>query len=892
MSLPIRSSDDARRNVEQSQSRIASSNNKDEALENAVKAAEAAMNALKLAKDPAEKERYSATVARLLKDAEDIKEGKNWGEQSEPNRSSHGPVRELREQSSTRPLPKSEQILLLKASYLNGFKFPPWTSSPHLNEFELGADNTLFTDEADLPLSDFQEEVFDDWKRPSEALPPPAWVNGDSSRSGPIMDVAGSVDLVQDAATDCSVVASLCAGRARVERGHARISRAIIYPHDEKTGRPLMSKNGKYILRLNFNGCMRRVIIDDRLPVSSTSRVIHVIDRRNPGLLWPALLEKAYLKVRGGYDFPGSNSGTDLWILTGWIPEQVFLQSDELDPHQLWRRISNAFNYGDVMITMGTGKMTAKTEKELGLAGEHDYAVLELREVNNQRLVLVKNPWCEGTSWRGKFKAKNETGNSIEGRNEASVAFDEGLVHSSRDLLNADEQLSPGTFWMDLDNVIQHFESIYLNWNPGLFSHRQDLHFGWDLSSPEIGQSKLRGRFASLKDHPQYAVTARAGGVVWILLWRHFRNAISSAATAEEIESGKYDIDLTGHINLAAFASGGRRVFSPEKHLSMGWYVDSPQTLLRLDDCEPGKSYTIVPLEQDLIAASHNFTLTAFSNSALELIEAAPKHPFSYTLISAWTKDTAGGNAHSKKYSVNPQFSLTIQRKTRMTLLLESNDDALNVHVKLVHGHGKRIHTIRSKDIIVDSKDYRRRCCITELSELQAGQYTIITSTFEPQQLGDFSLTVGSAEPVQIKQLPKQDAGRLTIPLDKIVFIGERRIAAIKINPLRLINLCAVVRRISGDVNRSLARASIEIGFGSERRILTASADREYTDSAEDIRVPELDLTPAMKRYGDIWLVIERMYATTEGHDERFSIELLVDQPDSVEFGTWNFWDD
>ena len=88
----------------------------------------------------------------------------------------------------------------------------------------------------------------------------------------------------------------------------------------------MLSSNGKYILRLYFNGCPRAVIIDDRLPVSRSPRMLHVIDRNNPSLLWPALVEKAYLKVRGGYDFPGSNSGTDLWVLTGWIPEQIFLQ--------------------------------------------------------------------------------------------------------------------------------------------------------------------------------------------------------------------------------------------------------------------------------------------------------------------------------------------------------------------------------------------------------------------------------------------------------------------------------------------------------------------------------------------------------------------------------------
>ena len=91
----------------------------------------------------------------------------------------------------------------------------------------------------------------------------------------------------------------------------------------------MISPNGKYIVQLHFNGCSRSVVIDDRLPVSHSSRVLHVADRNNPSLLWPALVEKAYLKVRGGYDFPGSNSGTDLWVLTGWIPEQIFLQRQD-----------------------------------------------------------------------------------------------------------------------------------------------------------------------------------------------------------------------------------------------------------------------------------------------------------------------------------------------------------------------------------------------------------------------------------------------------------------------------------------------------------------------------------------------------------------------------------
>jgi calpain-7 len=105
-----------------------------------------------------------------------------------------------------------------------------------------------------------------------------------------------------------------------------QLLRYLMYPLDDSSLRPAASENGKYVFRMHFNGCFRTVVIDDRLPSSSNERTLFVTDRQNPQLIWPALIEKAYLKVRGGYDFPGSNSGTDLSVITGWIPEQMSLQ--------------------------------------------------------------------------------------------------------------------------------------------------------------------------------------------------------------------------------------------------------------------------------------------------------------------------------------------------------------------------------------------------------------------------------------------------------------------------------------------------------------------------------------------------------------------------------------
>lgn len=184
------------------------------------------------------------------------------------------------------------------------------------------------SDDAIFALSETQRATLVGWKRPRDAfnLPDTAHaLESDATFESLFMDTSKPIDLAQDVTTDCSVVAGLSAA-IKILTGKQSVLSTIIYPFDHAKRRPGFSSSGKYVLRLNFNGCYRRVVIDDRLPVSTGRGKFFVFDLNQNCLLWPALLEKAYLKVRGGYDFPGSNSGTDLWVLTGWIPEQIFLQ--------------------------------------------------------------------------------------------------------------------------------------------------------------------------------------------------------------------------------------------------------------------------------------------------------------------------------------------------------------------------------------------------------------------------------------------------------------------------------------------------------------------------------------------------------------------------------------
>jgi calpain-7 len=145
------------------------------------------------------------------------------------------------------------------------------------------------------------------------------------------------------------------------------------------------------------------------LPLFSTST--------NRTELWVSLLEKAYFKVKGGYNH-GSLAVDDMQILFGWIPEIIEMETSNFEPTITWLRLFKSFHEGECMLVMCTGHFFDTEElkhndqsvsinrisKETGLLDLHAYACLDLQHIPERNLFLVKlrNPWGN-YRWKGRF---------------------------------------------------------------------------------------------------------------------------------------------------------------------------------------------------------------------------------------------------------------------------------------------------------------------------------------------------------------------------------------------------------------------------------------------------------------------------------------------------------
>ena len=155
-----------------------------------------------------------------------------------------------------------------------------------------------------LALAPKQKSELIQWLRLSEITDDPRMVANASIEP---------LSIKQTVVSDCSFVASLIvAALYEIRFGKALIS-SILYPKNA-AGKPIYNPSGKYSVKLHINGVPRKVLVDEMLPVGRHNQLL-CSHSKNRNEFWISILEKAYMKVMGGYDFPGSNSVSNQRVL-------------------------------------------------------------------------------------------------------------------------------------------------------------------------------------------------------------------------------------------------------------------------------------------------------------------------------------------------------------------------------------------------------------------------------------------------------------------------------------------------------------------------------------------------------------------------------------------------
>jgi hypothetical protein len=95
---------------------------------------------------------------------------------------------------------------------------------------------------------------------------------------------------------------------------------------------PQYNPNGKYVVRLYWMGCWRKITVDDLCPFDDQDRIL-LPQTQNGTELWPMLLAKGLIKVisldfNGGtsFSYPELGDASVIHALTGWLPEIIPLQ--------------------------------------------------------------------------------------------------------------------------------------------------------------------------------------------------------------------------------------------------------------------------------------------------------------------------------------------------------------------------------------------------------------------------------------------------------------------------------------------------------------------------------------------------------------------------------------
>ncbi|CDR96762.1 calpain family cysteine protease domain containing protein, putative [Babesia bigemina] len=532
-------------------------------------------------------------------------------------------------------------------------------------------------------------------------------------------------------------------------------------------------------VKLYFNGIARCVVVDDWVPIRADGRLLcaHSSDRTE---CWVSILERAFVKLNGGrYTIRGTNPGIDIYHLTGWIPDIVYLQPSGCIPsgvaasadrsankwNDMWDVIYAGFCGGSCVVCLGTSDFADALpvgqdrpegiSVSSGIVSDHAYSMIDMKEVQMPnkrriRLMYLKNPWGS-ISWTKRFSPSDKTSWTPE------------MQKTLNYVPNASED--NGMFWIEWNDVLKWFSHLYVAWKPSLFRSRVTLHHVWEPSSHFLDSWAPDDMSLSLYN-PQFSVVISFGSsnsaTLWLMLIQHRVNfedplkylAMHVFSSRDAVVcpvlpdvQGVYNngecILLKLIVKLSSFSE------SPGKHMLTG----DPVIAHTLDD--ESSVTVLVSYYSRKLERAIPFTIRALCSRPIKL---TPKpclvRPDWYSTVihGEWTDGNSGGSPKNIwTYFKNPHYRLYFPGECEAVVLLESVNP-LSVNLRIFTGRMATIRALKAGQL-VSSDDYRAQCCAVSSTNF-CGQYVVIPSTYRATDRGAFRIIVHSNKECSISPLP------------------------------------------------------------------------------------------------------------------------------------------
>ncbi|WWC87652.1 uncharacterized protein L201_002542 [Kwoniella dendrophila CBS 6074] len=506
--------------------------------------------------------------------------------------------------------------------------------------------------------------------------------------------------LKQGPVSDCSVVVALGVRLEYDKQFKPPIDRQSLYPKDEN-GRAVRSENGKHVLKLLLNGVWRKVTFDALLPHSSELHPLYTTCQ--PANVFsdaPATSVGAPavpLLLKGYFKVFGGYS------LKGSnpAPDQYAITGWIPERVSLKEGFQREKEWKRLFQHWKEGNImislgTGERVSE-GLARLHAYGVVALREDGDERLVDV---------------------------------FDPGST----------------AFTMSWDRICLEFEALHLNWKSSLMPTVATRHWTWP--KPTNDSTSIT--------NPQYRLNVSSSSSnqeIWILLSQHYT---SKDRPLDDI--ALHVFEEHGH------GAKRGRLIRPERADQTSPYANDMHVLVRYPLRQAESSLLVIPA-RDRGNFQTAFTLNTFvsEGSTLSLDRISQTMPFFQCISGSLNSRNAGGHPGNPTHLLNPQYKVVLGPPTRGLKL--KGRIALQGHkekawnVKLLWGKGELISDVSDDMIIADTGPYSHGMAYCDVPHVDSGTFTLVVSTFEPDQTGSYTLSFEATGPVSITSIPSEGAG-------------------------------------------------------------------------------------------------------------------------------------